>query len=75
MNQLIKAFILLRKDFKALKLLVVGPKPFGYCYNEQVFFVETNKRRQIYNYIKNAEIVVIPSYSEASFKYNSKGSF
>lgn len=63
-NQLLKAFTLLEKDYPGLKLLVVGPLPFGYCYNKRVIFLETKKRSQVYNYIKNAEIVVIPSYSE-----------
>jgi glycosyltransferase involved in cell wall biosynthesis/tetratricopeptide (TPR) repeat protein len=63
-NQLLQAFTLLEKDYPGLKLLVVGPLPFGYCYNKRVVFLETKKRSQVYNYIKNAEMVVIPSYSE-----------
>lgn len=63
-NQLLKAFTLLEKDYPGLKLLAVGPLPFGYCYNKRVIFLETKKRSQVYNYIKNAEMVIIPSYSE-----------
>lgn len=63
-HRLIKAFELLKEEYPALRLVVAGPVHDGLCYDHRVILSKPKNRSEVYRYIKNAELVVIPSYSE-----------
>lgn len=62
--QLVKAYYNLRKEHVGLKLLVIGRDIQGSAFDPDIVFLEELNHRQVAAYIKGAEAVVIPSYSE-----------
>jgi glycosyltransferase involved in cell wall biosynthesis len=64
LHQLIKAFTLLKKNHDKIKLIVIGAGSNGVSYREGVMFLAEQGRRSVCEYIKNAAVVVVPSFSE-----------
>lgn len=62
--ELIRAFQMLKKKHVGLKLVMVGPGPRGVSYDPDVIVLRGAGRENVYTYIENARVVVLPSYSE-----------
>lgn len=61
---LLKAFRRVKEKFPGLRLVIAGPGGDGVCFDESVIFTKELGRDRVCHLIRNAELVVIPSYSE-----------
>lgn len=62
--ELIRAFKIIKNEFRHLKLVVMGPGPTGISYDRDVIFPPAGERREVYRHIRHTRMVVLPSYTE-----------